>query len=142
MKRILMIAAIALLAVACSKDQKVVNRLDGTWKANRLTVSSGAITGDLIGLGVITSATLTFSDCKLKADEWCTASSSTVYATGETENDTYLYRVTEKGTVLETKDDNSSVTINKIDIVEMTRATLKLKQVDGDETIEMSLDKQ
>lgn len=141
MKRILMIAAIALIAVACSKDQKVVKRLDGTWKANKFVVSNSDGSIDLIGSGFVTSATFTFSNCKLKDDEWCDANSEIIYALGGSQKDTYLFRVTEKGTVLETKDDNSSTTINKIDIVEMTRNTLKLKQVDGDDTIEMSLDK-
>lgn len=136
-----MIAAIALLAVSCSKDQKTVNRLDGTWKANRFFVTTDLGSGDALALGVITEATYTFSDCKLKTDEWCTGSSSITYAIGDKDTDSYLYRVTEKGTVLETKDDNSSITINRIEIIEMTKTTLKVKQTDEDQTIEISLDK-
>ena len=143
MKKILLIAAIALLAVACNKDQSTVKKLDGTWKASKWLVTDGAVGVDWIATGLATSVEFTFEKCKLKDDAWCTGSLKIVPILGETINESFLYRVTDKGTVLEMKDDASSVTVNKVEIVEMTRNTLETKQTDADGVVtEADFDKQ
>ena len=143
MKKILLIAVIAVLAVACNKDQSTVKRLDGTWKANKWLVTDGAVSIDWLGTGFVTNAEFSFTSCKLKDDEWCPGSLTIVPVLGDPINDAFIYRVTEKGTVLETKDDLSSVTVNRIEIVEMTRKTLETKATDADGVVtEAKFDKQ
>lgn len=143
MKKLLMIAVVALIATACSKDQRVVNKLEGTWKATKWTFTDNdGASIDLIGTGVVTEATMNFSDCKLKTDEWCDLTTTLSIILTPTETDNFLYRVTGDGTIIETKDDQSSVTVNQIEIVEITRKTMKTKQEDEDGTIEASFEKQ
>ena len=149
MKKILLIAAIVLLAVACNKNQKVVNRLDGTWKATKFAVSdttssdTAATSIDLITLGVISSFTMTFEKCKLKDGDFCTMSTDLHYFLGDPVQDTSLFIVTGDGTTLEVKDDLSSTTIVKTDIIELTKTTLKTKNTDSDGyVVEVKLEKQ
>lgn len=142
MKKVLMIAAVALLAVACNKNQRAVKKLDGTWNATSITGTEDGVTVDFIAAGFITSAKITFDNCKLKDDEFCNMTTTTVTPFGsDTEAD--LYAVTDDGETLQTKDDISSTTIETMEIVELTSSTLKVKQTDEDgDTVEMSLEKE
>lgn len=140
MKKILMIAAVALLAVACNKNQRVVKKLDGTWTATEIKVSEDGVTVDLLAEGFINSRTMTFDACKLKDDEFCTMTKTTTTDFGDdTEAD--VYRITNDGTTLETKDDLSATTIHSMEIVDMTGSYLELKEVDGDTEIVVKLEK-
>jgi len=134
MKKILMIAAIALLAVACNKNQAAVKKLDGTWKITSMNAELDGAQIEFIGL-ILESASITFEGCKLKDDEFCkmtmTLKSSALLG-GATETDSYLYAVTDDGTKLQQKEDASSTTINVIEIVELTRSTGEFKQTDSD----------
>ncbi len=129
MKRILLIAAIALLAAACNKDQKVVKILDGTWNATKWTAELNGVTGDLLADGG--SAKYTFTKCKIKDGEFCdmTWDLDSPFAAYPIDNEgNGLFTVTNDGGTLQTKDDLSSTTVNYYEIEEYTRKSVKLKQ--------------
>lgn len=135
-----MIAAVALLAVACNKNQSAVKKLDGNWNVTSLVVTEDGSSIDLIESGFITSASIMFEGCKLKDDEFCSMTTTTTTEFGsDTESD--VYAVTDDGETLQTKDDEESSEIETIEIVELTKTDCKLKQVDGDTTTEMTLEK-
>jgi hypothetical protein len=134
MKKLFMIAAIALLAVACNKDQAAVKKLDGTWKVTSMK-STSALLGEIELLGTFfTSVQIVFDGCKLKTDEFCTVTTTTVASAlfgGETDVESDLFRVTNDGETIEMKDDASSVTINTMTINELTKTTCKFTQTEG-----------
>tara|TARA_B110000046_G_C12981533_1_gene393560 strand:+ start:1013 stop:1591 length:579 start_codon:yes stop_codon:yes gene_type:complete len=131
MKKVLMIAAIALIAVACNKNQAAVKKLDGTWSATSYTYTEDGVTLDLLESGFITSVTYTFDNCKLKDDEFCNLTTTVVSSFGTvTEDD--LYSVTNDGETLQTKDDASSTTVNSITIDELTNSTFRSSETDED----------
>jgi PBP1b-binding outer membrane lipoprotein LpoB len=141
MKKVLMIAAVALLAVACNKNQSAVKKLDGTWDVTSLKVTEDGTSIDFIEAGFINSATITFDGCKLKNDEFCAMTTTTESDFG-TDTEADVYAVTDDGTTLQTKDDAASTSIETIEIVELSKTDCKLKQVDGDTVTEMTLEKQ
>jgi len=132
MKKVLLVAIIVIVAVACNKNQSAVRKLDGTWKATSFaTTDSTGTTVDLIGF---VDVTFVFDGCKLKKDEYCNITTTTItnafgFTSSTTEND--LYRVIDDGTTLEIKADSTTSTMT---IVELTRSSLKVKQVDGNQT--------
>ena len=126
-----MIAAIALIAVACNKNQAAVKKLDGTWKATAFTETNDGVTFDWLESGFITSVTYIFDKCKLKDDEYCNLTTTIVFDFG-TVTEADLYNVTNDGETLQTKDDASSTTINAITIVELTNSTLRISETDDD----------
>ncbi|MCC7452709.1 MAG: hypothetical protein IT222_00975 [Crocinitomix sp.] len=129
MKKIIMIAAIALLAVACNKNQAAVKKLDGTWKATSVKSTEDGVTVELIGT-FVTSYTFVFDGCKLKADEFCNVTSTLVSPFG-TETNADLYRVVSDGETIEMKDDASSTTINTATITELTKSDCTLTMSEG-----------
>lgn len=139
MKKLLMIAVVALMAVACNKDQRAVKKLDGTWKATSLTVSEGATTIDVLESGM--TYKMTFDGCKLKDDEFCNLTVTLANGT-DSETNTFIYRVTNDGTRMETKEDAASTSIDAIEIEELTRSSLKLTQTDDGATTNITLEKE
>ncbi len=122
-----MIAMLALVAVACNKDQKAVKKLDGTWEQTSFKIFYGGASFELVGTEGFPTTTYTFNKCKLKDEEFCEGSITNSYeGTSVTEN--ILYRVTGDGTKLEYKEDTSSETITQITIDELTKeeATLEV----------------
>ncbi len=142
MKKVLMIAVIALIAVACNKNQAAVKKLDGTWTATSFKSTEDGVTVDWMVEGFITSVTYVFDGCKLKNDEFCNLTTTVVTSFGsDTESD--LYNVTNDGETLQTKDDASSTTINTITIDELTNSTCVLSETDSDgNKTEVTLEKQ
>lgn len=123
-----MIAAIALLAVACNKDQKAVKRLDGTWEQTSFKIFYGGASFEFVGQEGFPSTTYRFTKCKLKDEEFCEGS-ITNSLDGESVTENILYRVTGDGTKLEYKDDTSSDTITALTIEELTKeeATIEIE---------------
>ncbi|WP_090247993.1 lipocalin family protein [Lishizhenia tianjinensis] len=75
MKKIIMLAAITLVAVSCTKEQRSVNKLEGTWTLDKIEENDGSVTvtdNDPNG-------EVTFNKCKLAKDEFCTYSSTISY---------------------------------------------------------------
>ncbi len=85
---LMLLIAVAMVSVACSKDQKVVRKLDGKWLIKTV---DGKVVDDE------SAFTIRFDNCKLKDDEYCTAYQALV-------NDTLAvdltYKVQSDGTVL------------------------------------------
>ncbi|MFD1552068.1 hypothetical protein DNU06_00780 [Putridiphycobacter roseus] len=85
---LMLLIAIAMVSVACNKDQNAVKKLDGKWLVKTI---DGSVVGD------DEAFTIRFDNCKLKKDEYCTAYQAAV-------NDTtafdLTYKVQSEGTVL------------------------------------------
>lgn len=129
MKKIIMIAAIALLAVACNKNQAAVKKLDGTWTATSVKSTDDGVTLELMPT-FITSFTFVFDGCKLKTDEFCNVTRTIVTLLG-TETEADLYRVVGDGETIEMKDDASSTTINTATITELTKSDCTITMTEG-----------
>ncbi|UKN01869.1 hypothetical protein K6119_19280 [Paracrocinitomix mangrovi] len=132
------LAFVGVTLVSCNKDQAAVKKLDGSWNATKMVASGGGFTIDIIGAGG--SAEWTFNSCKLKNDEWCTGS-ATLNFLGDTDTENYVFRVTGDGTTLETKEHADSTDVSSIQIIELTKSNCVLKQVDGDSTTDIELEK-
>jgi len=142
MNKVLVILSVALLLFSCNKNQSAVKKLDGTWKATKYKVTEDGVSADLIATGWINSLTAIFDGCKLKEDEFCNVT-TTVDTDFGNETDTGLYTVVSDGTELQMKDDPSSTTIHTIEIVELTKTTLKTKDTDEEGTVtEVTYEKQ
>ena len=141
MKKLLMIAAVGLLAVACNKNQAAVKKLDGTWNVTELKVTEDGVTVDLIESGWVNSATVMFDGCKLKDDEFCSMTTTTTTDFGD-DTEVDVYAVADDGTTLQTKDDVASTEIETVEIVELSKTDCKLKQNDDGTITEMTLVKQ
>lgn len=141
MKKIVMIASIALWTIACNKNQRAVNKLDGSWEATKWVASDGYSSADLIATGELVEANMTFSSCKLKKDEWCSLTSTFTLAGEPTVNSSQFYRVTVDGTKLETKENSNAIAVTNHEIVEMTGKSLKIKHIDIDGSYEATFEK-
>lgn len=132
MKKVLLIAIIAIVAVACNKNQSAVKKLDGTWKATSFAVTDSAgVTVDYISF---IEVSFQFDGCKLKKDEYCNMSTTTttnIFGITSSTTQSDLFRVIDDGTTLEIKTDSTTSTMT---ILELTKSNLKVKQVDGNET--------
>ncbi|NOQ73325.1 MAG: hypothetical protein GQ574_15070 [Crocinitomix sp.] len=138
MKKLLMIAAVLLIAVACDKNQKAVKTLDGNWKATAFTVSEDGVTVDYLAFGF--AVNMNFDACKLKDDEFCNMTTTFTFD-GDTETESDVYRVTNDGERLEQKDDLASTSIDAIDIIELTKTSLILKMTDDGEVTDITFEK-
>lgn len=132
MKKIILFSAAILLLVSCKKDQKAVNKLEGEWHATKWEVNEGGITLDFIQLSG--SATVIFGACDLEADEWC---NYTAYTSLLNINDTIIseYKVSNDGQNLDIKDSVNATTFNTTQILELKSDFLKIKDVNGSQTI-------
>jgi hypothetical protein len=137
MKNLLMIATVLLLVVACNKNQKAIKKLDGNWNATAYTVTEDGVTADLIALGF--GVQMEFDRCKLKTDEFCSMT-TTLSLDGSTETEASVYRVTNDGTKLEQKENLEATSIETIDIVELTRNTLRLQWVEDGSTAKLTFE--
>ena len=138
MKKLILISFTALLLIACKKDQKAVNKLEGTWTADKWEVNDGGITLDLIQLSG--SATVIFGACDLESNQWC---SYTAYTSLLNVKDTIIseYRVSNKGLNLDIKDSISGTTFNSSQILELETNRLRIKDVSGTQTITITASK-
>ena len=133
MKKILMIVAIAVLAVACNKNQKAVKQLDGTWNVTSWMDTWDGASEEYIEDGY--SMTMLFNNCKLKDDEFCDVVLTEVSGS---ESDSYAmeYRVAGYGTSLELRDTDYPSELTYLKIEEFTKENLTLvaDYGDGDKT--------
>ncbi len=133
MKRFFLMSVVALLMVACNKNQKVVKQLDGTWKATSYLVTwDGEVEEYLVdGYGL----TWDFDNCKLKDDEFCTIQWTETYD-GDTDIMVLEYRVAGYGTSLELRELDYPSDLIYLKIVEQTKESLivEIDEGDGDKT--------
>lgn len=87
-----MVAAATLFA-ACSKDQKVVNQLEGTWSIESVTIDGVADTTDY------SNDSYTFEKCKVKNGDCPGTLNTTDPTKGEVSYD-FTYRIEDDGTTL------------------------------------------
>jgi hypothetical protein len=113
--------------------------LDGNWNVTSIKFTEDGVSEEFLEPGF--TFKLSFDGCKLKDDEYCVMTSTSSYG-GMSETESSVYRVTEEGTKLEIKDSLTSSTSEIIEIVELDKENLKLKQVDGTETTEITAKKQ
>lgn len=116
--------AVALVAVACSKEQRVVNKLEGTWKG---TSAKASILGFEIDFPLGDFNILyTFNPCKVK-DGACSGTYQL-----DTYTDNFSYTIGGKGTTIDWVD--SSGTIQSLEILELEKTTFKVKDDFGLDT--------
>ena len=80
-----------------------------------------------------------FDRCKLNNDEFCSMT-TTRSLDGSTETEASVYRVTNDGTKLEQKENLEATSIESIDIVELTRNTLRLQWVEDGSTTNLTFE--
>ena len=136
MKKLFMIATVALLAVACNKNQSAVKKLDGQWNVTKMLITEDGKSIDIIGLGA--SSTMTFNACKLKDNEYCDMSATTTFD-GDTDVATGVFKVTEDGTKLVQADSDTSSTTTTMDIIELTNSNASLMYTEDGGTTEIDL---
>ena len=134
MRKLLFVAVAisGLMLVSCNKDQAAVKKLDGAWTVTKAATTENGVTYDFVASGDA-SMSLTFTGCKLKADEWCTMTSTVTWGNlTDTESD--VFRVTGDGMTFEQKDDAASSTAEISTITELTKTSFTMTSTDGDET--------
>lgn len=112
---VLTLALGCLLVISCNKDQSAIKKLDGTWVS---------VEQDGQAIPDSSQATYTFNSCKLKSDEWCTA--SVTHSDNTTEN--FEYNVTGEGTVMNWKSDDGQGNTFELPMTidELTKTSLTL----------------
>ncbi|MCB9224791.1 MAG: hypothetical protein R2780_15235 [Crocinitomicaceae bacterium] len=110
--------SVALVIVACSKEQRVVNKLEGTWKGTsaKANVLGFEIEVPLDGIDII----YTFNPCKVNKG-FCNGTYQL-----DTYTDDFTYTIGNKGTTIDWID--SSGTTQSIDILELEKTTFKVKE--------------
>lgn len=135
-----MIVAVALITVACNKDQKAVKRLDGTWNATSYLETYNGTSEEYIVDGF--QFKMAFDNCKLKDDEFCSIIMTETYD-GSSFSYAMEYRVVAGGTSLELRglDSPSELTNFKIEEFKKDKLVLLLDEGDGD-TITLTMEKE
>jgi hypothetical protein len=136
MKRLFMIVTVALLAVACNKNQSAVKKLDGEWDVTKMLITEDGKSIDIIGLGA--SSTMSFQACKLKDNEYCDMSVTTTFD-GDTGTETGVFKVTEDGTKLVQAESDTSSNTTTMDIVELSNSNASLFYTEDGGTTEIDL---
>lgn len=136
MKKILLIALITITAIACNKNQRAVKKLDGEWKVTKITYTEDNVSESETDIDM----TLSFDNCKLKNNEYCSMT-TTLTSDSDTYTESGFYKVTSDGTILILADDLNGSDSEAITIVELSSKKLILEQVDGNEKIQIELEK-
>lgn len=141
-KLIYSITALALalvVIVACSKDQKVVKQLDGTWTITAMTYDGVASPADSYA-----GSTYTFEKCKVK-NEACPGSYTYTDPTKGAQTFPFTYTITEKGTKFTVTMTAFGITAPAVtsDIVESSKTKFVFSSTDEDGKITVTtLEKQ
>lgn len=132
MKKTAYLFASALLGIvmfiACSKDQRTVNRLEGTWKVTALS-ENGVAAPD----SMYKNSTYTFEKCKVKKG----ACPGTL--TDDGKSIPFTYDISDKG-------EKMTITLFGIsqtaDIIENSKTKFRWKITDGSDVTETTIEKQ
>lgn len=139
-----LIATASLTFAACSKEQRVVNRLEGEWQVTTVReYENGVLTST--GNGLISGETIVFDfeKCKLKSDDFCDFTIKYTES-GNTQTDSYKYKISDDGeTFVWDNDYNSSTTTDQENYV-ITESTKKkfeisMTEMDGSDTYKTEL---
>lgn len=126
MKKLLLFSAlIALIALSCSKEQKTVNKLEGSWKAStaKLEIFGVALEVPVEDLNIV----YTFYECKVK-DGACSG-----LADWDGILDEFDYTIGGEGTTIESVD--SSGQIQVLNIIELEKESFKIDMDLGLDTL-------
>ena len=123
----LLIVALVLIIAACSKDQKVVKQLEGTWK-----VTSAKHNGVAEPDSVYSGTRYTFESCKVKKGDCA----GTVSEDGK--SFPFTYNISEKGTKMTVTMLGVSSTS---DILEHSKSKFVWKTTDGSDVDETTIEK-
>jgi len=137
MKKILMIALIAVAVISCNKNQKAVRILDGEWKATSYIDSDEPT----VNYAAFLDFRMIFDGCKLKDNEFCSLTYKITFGT-DVDTETFLYKVTSDGTVLETKANSTSTSSSIMTIKELSKKEATFVMVDGATTTTIIMEKQ
>ncbi len=93
-KTLSLLLVLALLISACSKDQKVIKQLEGTWKITAMTVDGTAVDAEFFS-----GTSTTFPKCKQKKETCVGTQTATFEFFGTTFTTTteFNYEVKDKG---------------------------------------------
>lgn len=141
---LLIILGLAFFVLSCDKNQKAVNKLEGSWKATNYIwtdVEEGGASDDIVAGE--DAMTMTFEDCKLKSGNGCKA----VWVITDlidgvvTTIDYDSYKVSDDGKTLEFYSD--SWDDETWAVTELTKSNLKLQQFNssGEFQIDLYLEK-
>ena len=135
----LFLASVTLLVLnACNKNQSVVQKLNGNWRATTYEVTENGSTSDYLEIGL--DFDFHFDNCKLKKNDYCQIT-TTISNNIASETDINLYRVIDDGQTLEIKDpiDADQTTIYTIDKVNNQK--VKLEKYENGNTTNITLKK-
>lgn len=134
MKKFLSLAALFLLTVACSKEQRYINKLEGGWNLDKIEVNDGSATiSDASATG-----TAAFGDCKAKNDEFCSINlqgSGSLFGFNFNFSEEGEYRV--QGNEIQIREDSDDNTYEIFEIEELKRKELVIRQSDDDGYIKL-----
>ncbi len=132
MKKIILSAfAFSFLLIACSKDQKVVNSLEGNWKVSKSMVNGVALADSLFS-----GTTYSFEKCKVKKED-C---SGTLSEDGKSVP--FTYKISEKGEKFTMKFTILTETVETVaDIKESDGKVFTYSYTEDGDTFEQTLSK-
>jgi len=93
-KFLMSLLVIVAIAIACSKDQKVVRQLDGEWEVT--AISTNGVADDISSFE---NTTYVFEKCKVSKGD-CDGSMKTIDPTKGEVTFPFTYSISEKGTVI------------------------------------------
>lgn len=130
MKKLIFVAiASVMVLVSCSKDQRTVNKMEGTWELDKIVYANanGSITDN------DPEGTYTFNKCKLRKDDWCTGSFN--YTSNDvTFSDNFEYRITNDGETVELRDDADDNTYDIYTVLDIDKKkVLTVETSDSDD---------
>ena len=134
-KLIVPVVLLIVIVASCSKDQKVVNELEGTWDITRQSIN-GVVVGGNDG------TTYTFEKCKVKKGD-CPGTLSALDSLKGNIATPFTYSISEKGTKI-------SITYNFFgfetsingDILEHTKTKFTYEYIQIGDVYEETLEKQ
>ncbi|MFT5821926.1 MAG: hypothetical protein ACI8ZM_003182 [Crocinitomix sp.] len=99
MKKSLAVFIVSVLLFACSKEQRSVNKLEGSWLATTLEVVSDGEVVVSVNDEYTTVLVATFNKCNLSNEKGC--ESTWVISSPSSVHYTYDYSLSDEGSVLE-----------------------------------------
>lgn len=124
MKNILMIALLLIITISCDKNQRAVKNLDGEWKASKIVLKDVSEIQDIpnipdisnLNLAALADIKINFTECELKDDDYCSMKTTVKFQNqAETGTSTGLFKVSDKGTVMEFKTSETTTATSDIE---------------------------
>lgn len=130
MKKLIMLAAITMVAVSCTKEQRSVNKLEGTWNIDKVEYNDGSTTTTDDN----PTGTAEFTKCNLKDDEFCSYvidGEASFYGISFDLSDNGEYRVQEEEIQFRENSDDTSYDVAQIEELKNKSFIMKSEDDDG-----------